>query len=43
MVEQHQEEMSLLRKALKAIVPPLTYHTHKGALGRIGVIGGSLE
>lgn len=27
----------------KLIVPPLTYQTHKGEMGRIGIIGGSKD
>jgi len=30
-------------KALKSVIPPLSYSSHKGVDGRIGVIGGSLE
>ena len=30
-------------RALKSVVPPLSYSSHKGVDGRIGVIGGSIE
>ena len=32
-----------LLKAVRVLAPPLSYQTHKGQAGRIGVIGGSLE
>lgn len=32
-----------LLEAIKSIAPHLTYNTHKGHCGRIGIVGGSSE
>ena len=33
----------LLLEMVKSVIPPLTYDTHKGMAGRIGVVGGCKE
>jgi ATP-dependent NAD(P)H-hydrate dehydratase len=42
-VAMSEWNMQRCLKAFRACIPPLSYATHKGSAGRIGVVGGSLE